>query len=655
MSSQGKSQPQQVENSLHSSMSEEWGWEPIGSEDGIHGENEGVIVEQQKDVSLDEGEKYQIPSDKMQKLQAESKQMALTMGSLSLQKGITSSPSFQELERAIGATLAISLSDEFESPVQSSRPLIVGNAAYQKRQHQMLKLQQRQQLGHPYRPISTSAHSPPMSPVTGLSARAELGESFINEDESRAIILFHSAQVSAVKIRDACQKFGVLYYIRPEFHGKGVTLLSYFDLRSAVHAHASLAEDLGAEAEASAHYSVMLHAANNNSEEFRLVVRHLPPGRAESDIQSIFSRYGQLRSIQRTFETGEPDVMESTGVGQGPSTTSYSVEYYNIQDARLAASELCATSGQLWGTETTVTFAPLDSRKQLLCRKLLATLSRWRAELATNSFASPSAYQIPVPMLSPHLYQQHQRFGSSMMEHASVSPLPMMVHPGYLHGQMAMSVQMPMLPYRMPAHMYHQSLSPHGPHLTSMSDPSIAINTCKPPMDSSTLNISIDGIHGVSGLNPISGHEITPDEGNSQIFRMQSAEIARMDERNLQRNIDSFKFSKSQQQQMQQVMSNGGMLPRSSVTTTISRAKVSSLSTPPSITSNVGSGVYDQRPHHHNGGHGHGRRTGRVMGQSSAQSTSSEGEFALDVERLKQGIDTRTTVMVGLNVSFQKF
>jgi len=29
-----------------------------------------------------------------------------------------------------------------------------------------------------------------------------------------------------------------------------------------------------------------------------------------------------------------------------------------------------------------VTFAPLDSRKQQLCRQLLATLSRWRSELA---------------------------------------------------------------------------------------------------------------------------------------------------------------------------------------------------------------------------------------------------------------------------------
>ena len=52
------------------------------------------------------------------------------------------------------------------------------------------------------------------------------------------------------------------------------------------------------------------------------------------------------------------------------------------KDARLAASELSATSTTQLGPAASVTFAPLDSRKQQLCRQLLATLSRWRSELA---------------------------------------------------------------------------------------------------------------------------------------------------------------------------------------------------------------------------------------------------------------------------------
>ena len=40
-------------------------------------------------------------------------------------------------------------------------------------------------------------------------------------------------------------------------------------------AHSAICDELGVEADASVHYSVMLHAANSNSEEFRLVVRQV--------------------------------------------------------------------------------------------------------------------------------------------------------------------------------------------------------------------------------------------------------------------------------------------------------------------------------------------------------------------------------------------
>ena len=172
-----------------------------------------------------------------------------------------------------------------------------------------------------------------------------------------------------------------------------MTLLSYFDLRSAIHAHASVVEELGSGADASAHYSVMLHAANNNSEEFRLVARNLPEGHPESEVQSIFSRYGQLRSIQRIFGSSEEDegkALDPDSESSSASSTeesAFKVEYFNIQDARLAASELCATSAQLLGPDAVVTFAPLDSRKQQLCRQLLATLSRWRSELSSTATA----------------------------------------------------------------------------------------------------------------------------------------------------------------------------------------------------------------------------------------------------------------------------
>jgi hypothetical protein len=220
--------------------------------------------------------------------------------------------------------------------------------------------------------------------VAGPDARTELAP-HINESESRALILFHSPQIPKNTVRQACQKFGVLYYIRPEFHRKGVTLLSYFDLRVAVKAQATLSHELG-DKEASAHFSVMLHAINSNTEESRLIIKNLPDTtnakeEVESKVDDICARYGQLRSIQRVYDT-EPTVFQDADGIVEKGTSTVSVEYFNIQDARLAASEISASSTQLWTEGVTVEFAPLEQSKQQLCRQLLASLSRWRTELA---------------------------------------------------------------------------------------------------------------------------------------------------------------------------------------------------------------------------------------------------------------------------------
>ena len=126
--------------------------------------------------------------------------------------------------------------------------------------------------------------------------------------------------------------------MRPEFHSKGVTFLSYFDQRAAIEAQsnlaASLVEELGPGVQAACYFSVMLHAANF-SDESKLELKKLPSGMPESDVESIFSRYGQLLSIQ--------------GTANDSDFVSFVVEYFNIQDARVAASELSATSVQTWG------------------------------------------------------------------------------------------------------------------------------------------------------------------------------------------------------------------------------------------------------------------------------------------------------------------
>lgn len=474
----------------------DWGWEPLGSEDEEPEHARAITNTRQDSDGGDSEPKAPAQSKGSSEKVLSPRKGSGSHGSLSgsnsskTMQGIVSSPSFLELEKAIGATLNLASSDSGElaegrqlSPSTSfpASKLSSTNLTQQKVNQQRMRQQQHQQQNQRYSmqnqhnrnsgPYGSYGSLPqavqmqmhmnmnmPQSPQhqqqqqqQSQSARVELA-SFINESESRALILFHSVHLSAVDIRNACSKYGVLYYIRPEFHSKGVTLISYFDLRAASSAKTCIAEDLGRAAEASVHYSVMLHAANGNSEEFRLVVRNLPPDRcSEGEVQSIFARYGQLRSIQKTFEDGDAAGPSSAGeqssgsgsgggavavaaadaeTGHGDDSTSscsgegkdndgckiaYSIEYYNIQDARLAASELSATSSQLWNADVTVKFAPLDERKQQLCRQLLATLSKWRTEMASAMAYNMSLQQQQQQQLQQQVHMQQQQQARQLM------------------------------------------------------------------------------------------------------------------------------------------------------------------------------------------------------------------------------------------------
>ena len=312
---------------------------------------------------------------------------------------ITSSPSFQELDRAIGATLALSLN---ENEANSNMKSYSRSTFNQKVDRGSPRTKKNVQARNPSR-VSTS---PDANSVGIASSRADL-KPFCAETESRAIILYHSPMTNPAQIRVACQKFGVLHYMRPEFHSTGITLLCYFDLRVAVTAQAELATELAHDKEVSAHFSIMLQAANK-IDESRLILRNFPAGRTESDVEEIFKNYGQLKSIQRIF----------SGKTQGNGTKAnfeFVVEFFNIQDARLAASELYSSSSKLWDSKTEISLATIDKREQSLCLQLLTILSRWRGWLP-----SPSQQMMPMPVSMPGTSMsrpmyQYPQYSSVMM------------------------------------------------------------------------------------------------------------------------------------------------------------------------------------------------------------------------------------------------
>lgn len=417
---------------------EEWGWE----EDVCIEPNEGVpnkvIIEEKSNPSSPTAQNLSSlkKNHSMSRNNSlDQKQIALSIGSQSLQKGITSSPSFQELEKAIGAQLAMSLTpDELSSNINSNHMNGKNN-------------NKSKQLSHGQRNLSSfTASYKQNANITSADILAQTKielESCIWESESRAIILLHSPDISVQDVKNGCQKFGLLYYLRQEFHHKGVTFLCYFDLRSATRAYSSLSEEVEVEVK----YSIMLHSSNSNSEEFKLIITSIPlDGHSEYNINTIFSRYGALRSIQQVFH--EKDTSTSNSSSNDVVKMDYVIEYFNIQDARHAASEVLASASQIWDHNTVnIKFSPVDIKKQQLCSQLLTTLSRWRSE-TTNQYSSvqnrhpyPTVY-IPVlghqgaMSLPYHGSYSRNTYNdnldvSNMPQYGSPYPVPMQIHVPY--------------------------------------------------------------------------------------------------------------------------------------------------------------------------------------------------------------------------------
>ena len=381
----------------------------------------------------------------------------------SIKRGIPSSPSFNELSTAIGLALNFTNSDSNGdlSSVGSHNHLHQHGNHYQSNSPNKYKSSPKpKHLNNGMNKKHMNGDMQSTSPltagtaagvVTDLSHRTTLTNTiseqinvnkvveavrselslFSNEAESRALMIFHSPLIHTETIRTACQQYGVLFYMRPEFHSKGVTLLSYFDLRSAINAKSGLTRDLAGEGNhVTAHFSIMLQAALN-TDESKLIVKKLPKDQTSNDIESICQRYGPLRSIQRCFDSNNGNNVDKNN--NDTDRLEFTIEYYNIQDARLAASELIATSVELWDADTEIQFAPLDSRQQQFCKQLLAILARWRNEIPSNNRHNNNS--IPFPL---HMHNNN----AVRMQHASHTAYAYGPYNGMMNSNMA--VMMPL-------------------------------------------------------------------------------------------------------------------------------------------------------------------------------------------------------------------
>jgi hypothetical protein len=318
-----------------------------------------------------------------------------------------------------------------------------------------------------------------------------------------------------------------------------------------------------------------------------LVVRKIPNNYSEVEIETRFSQFGELRSIQKLFGDSTQDATDLS--------ISYSVEYFNIQDSRLAASELSSTIGQFWGPGVVISFAPLDSRKQALCRQLLATLSRWRAELA-----AVASYGQPQLVMAQHNYPQYNDRNMMMMmaqqqqqqqqqqQYFSQFGMPPTPQP-MVYGAT------PMDQYGMPLHLV-EGQQYYPSHSGPMYPPEVAYNTSwqqqvVPPGQLLSPQLV--------GLAP-----------NGQVPMPSASKVVSVNSVSLPTSAPVPKSPRMREQHHLQ-----GRVP-----------------------------FQDSRPVHHNGGHAFNRKL-------KTQATTTDAEFLLDLKKLSledtdQPADRRTTLMV---------
>jgi len=238
-------------------------------------------------------------------------------------------------------------------------------------------------------PVPVPAPSPSPNMMNGPAAgqRSSLFETtagvelvqFLLDTESRAIILFNVEGVPMDVLRMSCESLGSLTYFHAEHKtSKGVVFVAYHDLRAALRAYHMLPAKLAAMAHRPvlAHYSIMLNAASTPRDGI-LLVKDIQGAVCESDVHAVFSGYGQLKNVHRRI-TNQPGLADI-----------FFVEYYDMQDAKVAAYELSAATP--WGNSVVVEEAERPEKERILGGQLMLTRRRWAREDERSNQSSLSS------------------------------------------------------------------------------------------------------------------------------------------------------------------------------------------------------------------------------------------------------------------------
>lgn len=228
---------------------------------------------------------------------------------------------------------------------------------------------------------------------------------YLLDTESRALVMFHPPSLSPLAIKSACQKFGVLYYIKSNFHSKGVTFISYFDVRSSISAQTKLARLFSTDGiEIAVHYGIMLGESYANSDA-KLNLKNINGDVSENEIQKEFSKLGPLSSIQRKFMVRADSPRENT---DEPSLCEFSIEYFNIQDAKKAFDQLNPKISEIFGSKAELCLCKAGARSTKLLVTLTNLLLSWRAALIAQGIECSSPVTSSSPKFFPNMKKKDE-------------------------------------------------------------------------------------------------------------------------------------------------------------------------------------------------------------------------------------------------------
>ena len=278
-----------------------------------------------------------------------------------------------------------------------------------------------------------------------------------------------AGKISLLELRTTCEAFGAIETFRTDFATtKGVIFLSFFDLRSGQHAALELGSylyrfiagdqlappgNVRNDFNVKVKYCVPFHSSAKKDDSL-ILLSNLPQDTDEDTLALTMESYGAVRAIHFQMTSSDPGQGDLTNDYESETNDdgehqSYTVEFYDIQDAKHALMELI--NSQPLGKEVKIQRGMTNPSARRKSTKLLALLGKWRQGQNANEKSSsftPPITTTPPPLSStgyssleqhPMQLNGHEASATSSAS-SSTSPMPLAPTPNSLFSILSQGI-----------------------------------------------------------------------------------------------------------------------------------------------------------------------------------------------------------------------